>query len=47
MTKDSLSGHWPLRQAAKLVTSDLRDVPRVRVPPRSIHAPSTFLASLA
>ena len=33
--KDSLSGGWPLRQAAKRMTSRLRDVPGARVPPRS------------
>ena len=33
--KDSLSGHWPLRQATKKVTSSLRDVTGVRAPPPS------------
>ena len=33
--KDSLSGLWPLRQAAKRMTSNLRDVPEVRVLYRS------------
>ena len=33
--KDSLSGRWPLRQAAKRVTSSLRDVPGARALPRS------------
>ena len=32
---DSLSGCWPLKQAAKRVTSSLRDVPRARAPPHS------------
>ena len=33
--KDSLSGRWPLRQAAKRVTSSLRDIPGARAPPHS------------
>ena len=33
--KDSLAGHWPLRQATKKVTSSLRDVPGVRALPHS------------
>ena len=33
--KDSLSGCWPLRQAAKGVTSSLRYVPGARSPPHS------------
>ena len=33
--KDSLSGRWPLRQAAKRVTSSLRDVPGARTLPLS------------
>ena len=32
---ESLSGCWPLKQAAKRVTSSLRDVPRARAPPHS------------
>ena len=45
--KDSLSGHWPLRQAAKRVTSSLRGVSGARVPPLPIYAPSNVLARLA
>ena len=40
--KDSFSGHWPLRQAGKRVTSSLRDIPEARIPPCSIRAPSNF-----
>ena len=35
--KVSLLGHWPLRQAAKRVTSTLREVPGARAPPRSCN----------
>ena len=33
--KDSLSGCYPLRQAAKRATSSLRDIPEARGPPSS------------
>ena len=40
--KVSLLGHWPLRQAAKRVTSTLREVPGARAPPRSQKCSCNF-----
>ena len=41
--KDSLSGLWPLRQAAKRLTSSLRDVPGARALPHSQTCSCNFL----
>ena len=40
--KDSLSGHWSLRQEATKVTSSLSDAPGVRAPPHSQTCSSNF-----
>ena len=47
--KDSLSGRWPLRQAAKRGTCSLSDIPRARAPPCSQMCSCNFrlLASVS